>query len=321
MEGGFALWANPSSPHAEGRRAKQALEDARARIKAALGWDGEAIFTATASEAAAIAIGQGKRPLTCASAIEHDAVLRFAGPAQAWPVQPGSALLAEPPEGSLDGLVAVQHANSEVGVIQDAAAIRSAVDAGGGWWLADCAQTAGKLALPPCDMAIVAAHKLGGPIGAAALLVRDYAMLEASGGHERGYRRGTENLPAILGMAAALEADRGWLDEALALREWLDAQIAAHGGEVVAAHAPRLATIASYRLPGMSATAQLIRLDGAGIAVSAGSACSSGTLRDSHVLSAMGHPHPGEVIRVSFGWSTTRADVERFVQAWVGLAA
>ncbi len=321
MEEGFRIWANPSSPHAEGRKAREALEEARERVKRALRWEGELIFTSGASEAAALAVGASKKSLTAISAIEHDALMRFKGGAPEWGVSEHAASLGSSSPAWLKGLVAVQHANSEIGVIQDTHRVRRKVDDGGGWWLCDCAQTAGKLPIPDADMVIVAAHKFGGPIGVGALLVRNFAMLEPVGGHERGYRRGTENLPAIMGMAAALEADPSWLDEAQKLRGWLDDAISAAGGEVVASESPRIPTIASYRMPGMSSSAQLVRMDAAGIAVSAGSACSSGTLKESSVLRAMWYQGAGQTIRVSFGWNTTRAEVERFCQAWLNMAS
>ena len=155
-----------------------------------------------------------------------------------------------------------------------------------------------------------------------ALLLRDLALLRPSGGQEQGYRAGTQNLPGAVGMAVALEQDFSWLKRAAALRATLDEEIAAAGGEVVAAQAPRLPTIASYRMPGKSSQAQLVRFDMAGIAVSAGSACSSGTIKPSHVLTAMGWSAEaaGEVVRVSFGPQTSEADVERFLSVWKQMA-
>ena len=310
---GFALWANPSSPHKAGRAARAALEDARARVKAALGWTGEVVLTSGASEALALAITRGAPPLAAVSAVEHEAVLRWAGDAQRLAVDGDGQVLAE---GPLSGLVAVQQVNNETGVIQPLAAIAEAVHMGGGLLHADCAQSAAKLALPPADLIAISAHKFGGPIGVGALLVRDWAMLRPTGGQERGYRGGTENLPGALAMAAALEAGSDWLEDAAQLRLMLDEGIIAAGGELVAAQAPRLPTIAGYRMPGRSATMQLIRFDGMGIAVSAGSACSSGSLKASPVLTAMGHPHASEVIRVSLGRETTEAEVLAFLTAW-----
>lgn len=316
---GMAQWANPSSPHGPGRSARAALEDARERMKAALEWDGEVVFTSSASEALGIAITQCRLPLVAVSAVEHDAVLRHlkspAGrEASLLPVD-GNGLV-DPDGAMLPGLVAVQHVNNETGVIQPLAELAAAVRGAGGLFLTDCAQSAGKLALPDADLVALAAHKFGGPIGVGALLVRDYAMLQPSGGQERGYRGGTENLPGVLAMAAALESGAGWLSEAARLRDALEAAIVAAGGEVVAAAAPRIPTIGAYRMPGKSSAAQLIGFDAQGIAVSAGSACSSGSLRGSHVIEAMGVFGAGEVIRVSIGRETTSAELERFFAAW-----
>lgn len=315
---GFALWANPSSPHKAGRAARAALEAARGRVKVALGWQGEVIFTSGASEALAVAMTRCVQPIAAVSAVEHEAVLRWAGDAARLPVDGEGRVLTE---GSLAGLVAVQQVNNETGVIQPLDESAEAVRAAGGLLLADCAQSAGKIALPAADMVAVSAHKFGGPIGVGALLVRDWAMLKPTGGQERGYRGGTENLPGALAMAAALEAPRDWLEAAARLRLRLDDGILAAGGEIVAQNAPRLPTIAGYRMPGRSANAQLIRFDGIGIAVSAGSACSSGSLKASPVLTAMGYPHAGEVIRVSIGRETTESEIDAFVAAWRKIAA
>lgn len=315
---GFRLWANPSSPHKAGRAARAALEDARARLNTALGWTGEVIFTSGASEALSLAIRHAKAGPLAISAVEHDAVLRAAGP-DATRIAVNADGLVDP-ETLPAGLVAVQQVNSETGVIQPLAAIAHRVRANGGVLLVDAAQGVGKLPLPDADMIALSAHKFGGPIGIGALLVRDYALLDAPGGQERGYRGGTENLPGVLGMVAAFEAGSAWMAEATRLRALLETGIVASGGEVIAASAPRIATIGGYRMPGKSANAQLIRFDGMGIAVSAGSACSSGSLKASHVLTAMGVDAPGEVIRVSIGRETTEADIERLLAAWREIA-
>jgi len=319
MQAGFVLWANPSSPHKAGRAARAALEDARARVKAALGWEGEVIFTSGASEALALAITRCVQPLVAVSAVEHEAVLRWAAGAARLPVDAEGWLATG--DVPLGGLVAVQQVNNETGVMHSLLGLHGAVKLAGGLLLADCAQGAGKIALPPADIIAISAHKFGGPIGVGALLVRDWAMLKPTGGQERGYRGGTENLPGALAMAAALEAGNDWLEEAARLRLMLDDGIGAAGGEIVAANAPRLPTIAGYRMPGRSATAQLIRFDGMGIAVSAGSACSSGSLKASPVLMAMGHAHPAEVIRVSIGRETTEDEIQRFLGAWQEIKA
>ncbi|MEJ2457496.1 MAG: aminotransferase class V-fold PLP-dependent enzyme, partial [Novosphingobium sp.] len=295
-----------------------ALEEARARVKAAVGWEGEVVFTSGASEALALAIGRSKMPLAAVSGVEHDSVLRLAGDAVRLDVDMGGRVASG--NAAHAGLVAVQQVNSETGVVQDLVSIAEAVRSAGGVLLADCAQGAGKCALPDADLIAVSAHKFGGPIGIGALLVRDWNLLHPTGGQERGYRPGTENLPGALAMAAALEAGRDWLTEAARLRVLLEQAITGAGGEVVAAGAERLPVISSYRMPRKPANVQLIRFDAMGIAVSAGSACSSGSLKTSHVLQAMNYPHPAEVIRVSIGRETTEAQIDRFAAAWKEIA-
>ena len=313
MEEGFKLWANPSSPHGEGRKARAALEDARARIAAALGWDGEVIFTSGASEALEIALRRAKVERRIVSAVEHDAVFRAAPDAKIAPVSEGRVVLPD----CSDALVAVQHVNSETGTIQPVAELAGQVREQGGLMLSDCSQSAGKLPLPDADMLVVSAHKFGGPIGIGALLVKDFAILAPVGGHERGYRQGTENLPGAMGMAAALEA-RAWKTEAVT-REGFRAALSGHG-EIVGP-GPHCDHILSLAHPSMPAQALLIRLDAMGFAVSAGSACSSGTLKKSRVLDAFGTPDEvaNRTIRVSLGWNTTSDELERFAEAWASL--
>ena len=326
---GFEIWANPSSPHAEGRAARAALEEARERVKAALGWDGEVIFTSGASEAAALAMGYADAPKQYTSAIEHDAV-RTAETFNdlTLSVRDDGAVDAELLRMALDEqqtLVAIQHVNSETGNRQDLAALGAIVREAGGILLADCAQSAGKFALPEADLAIVSGHKFGGPIGVGALLVRDFALLHPMGGQERGYRRGTENLPGVLGLAAALDActDPYVAAEVLEPLEGFAEEVRAIGGAWLS---DRLSDPTPYvraiAMPGLSGKAQLMRFDLAGIAVSQGSACSSGSLHSSHVLKAMGVPdeEADRTIRVSFGWNTTREEVERFCEAWLAMA-
>lgn len=316
MAAALEQWANPSSPHADGRGAKAMLEEARARIARALGWDGHVIFTSGASEAIAIALTRSKAGQVVTSPVEHDAVLRVTKGAERLAVDASG--LIKPRVDNSGVLLAIQHVNNETGVIQplDTIARDDAI------LFADCAQSAGKLPLPDAAMIAISAHKFGGPPGIGALLIRDLTLIEPSGGQEQGYRAGTENLPAILGMAAALDAREDWLPRAAAMRQRLDAAIEAAGGEVVAKSSPRIATIASYRMPGVSARAQLIQFDMAGISVSAGSACSSGSLKTSHVLTAMGWDDAAaaEVVRVSFGPRTQEADIDRFLVAWTAMA-
>lgn len=329
MQEGFAHWANASSPHSAGRRAKAMLEDARARVKAMLDWDGEVIFTSGASEAATLALTRAKAGARLVSAVEHDAILAAAPQAERLPVLPDGRVDPGILRSAVDlerPLVAIQTVNSETGAMQDMDEVAEIVHDAGGLLVADASQSAGRLPIPAlADMVVVSAHKLGGPIGIGALLLRDFGLLEPSGGHERGYRRGTENMPAALGFAAALEAGERWLDpeveDALALL--LPETVASGGGEMLADRlwqtVPHIAAIA---MPGMSAQAQLMRFDMGGIAVSQGSACSSGTMKSSPVLKALGLDEDiaARTIRASFGWTTTRADVERFCEVWLELA-
>jgi cysteine desulfurase len=329
MLDGLDRWANPSSPHSEGRAARAALENARARIGAALGWTGEIILTSGASEALGIALLRSNCDAHLISAVEHDAVTRGAETRVFLPVNHDgvvdlvklSELIAA--QKAARPLIAVQHVNNETGVIQSIAAIAEIVSAYGGLLMADASQSAGKMLLPVADIIAVSAHKFGGPPGIGALLVREFATLSPSGGQEQGYRGGTENLPAALGFAAALDAGFDWMERAGALRTALDLAITEAGGVVVAANTPRIATIASYHMPGVSSSSQLIGFDMEGIAVSAGSACSSGTLKTSHVLGAMGWGvrEASEVVRVSFGPQTSFDDVTRFIDVWRAIFA
>src|SRR5688500_15901515 len=161
MRRGFETWANPSSPHAEGRAARAALEDARARVKAALGWQGEVIFTSGASEALAIGLGRARAERRIVSAVEHDAVFRAAPDAEVVPVgaegELDRAVLAGALAQSGRAVVAVQHLNSETGAMQPVAALAQQVREAGGLLVSDCSQSAGKLDLPDCDMAVVSA--------------------------------------------------------------------------------------------------------------------------------------------------------------------
>lgn len=320
---GFAAWANPSSPHADGRRARALLEDARARIARALGWDGALLLTSGASEALAIAIGRAKVPLVLASVTEHDAVLRHVPEARRFPVD-AHGIVMLPDAIPAGALIAVQHVNSESGVIQPIAEIARQVHVAGAYLLCDCSQSAGKIDLPQeADMIVISAHKFGGPIGVGALLVRNLALIEASGGQEQGYRAGTENMPGALAMAAALETGRAWMADAAKLRSRLDTEIVSAGGIILAGESARIPTIASYRMKGMSARTQLVRFDMAGFCVSAGSACSSGTLRSATVPIALGWDEvsAGEAIRVSLGQGTRIAEIDAFLAAWHSMSS
>lgn len=319
---GMARWANPSSPHAEGRAARAALEEARGRIASAYGWAGEAILTSGASESLAIALGRSVAERRLISAVEHDSVMRVAAGATVLPVASTGVIELDTLTDALAGpgrpLVAVQWANSETGVRQPIAEIAEAVHAAGGLLLVDAAQMpvgADEAVATHADFVAISAHKRGGPPGVGGLLVRDLGMLMPSGGQERGYRAGTENLPGALGFAAALAVPED-LDRLATLRLKLDDAIGRSGGEVVARG--QHPAIGTYRMRGLAATTQLMRFDMAGIAVSAGSACSSGSMKPSHVLGAMGWSVEAsrEVVRVSFGRTTTEAEIDAFIAEW-----
>jgi cysteine desulfurase len=229
------------------------------------------------------------------------------------------AVLADGP-----ALVAIQHVNNETGVIQPIERIAAAVRAAGSLLLVDCAQSAGKLPIPDADFIAACGHKLGGPPGIGVLLVRDLGTLDAAGGgQERGYRRGTQDMPAALAFAASLAAKPYDLERLANLRSRVEAEITAAGGVVIAADSPRVPTIGSIALPGGSSSSLLVQLDLAGIAVSAGSACSSGKMKASDVLAAMQVPEniATSFIRVSFGPHTSEADIDRFLDEWRRIAS
>lgn len=339
MHDALAKWHNPSSPHAEGRAARAALEQARDRIKRALGWTGELIFTSGASEALSIALGRTKRRVIV-SAVEHDAVFRAAPGAQLLHVgangQVRHDLVADVLRAGPPSLVAIQHVNSETGVEQAVSGLAQRVRSAGGVLLSDCSQSAGKIRLPDADLIVVSAHKMGGSPGIGALLVRDLTMIEPTGGQEFGYRGGTQNVPAAVGFAAAAEAHAlqdtpgavpmvSWLRYLDSAIGELRHAIVGAGGVLQPCSSERVfrGWIAALTMPYLSASAQLIRFDAAGIAVSAGSACSSGTPKTSRALAAFGIPEDeaARTIRVSFGWSTTPAEIERFLDTWLAMAS
>lgn len=324
---GFEAWANPSSPHSEGRASAALLEEARAQIAKVLGWRHDVIFCSGASEAIEIAGGRALVERRAHGATEHS-IVPFAMGAASETIAVGSDGLID--EAALDSilaagpaLIAIQHVNNETGVIQPLERLAPKIRAAGSLLLADCAQSAGKLPLPDADFIAACAHKLGGPPGIGVLLVRDLATLQASGGQERGYRRGTQDMPAALAFAAALAARPYDMDRLRALREKLEDGVRQSGAVVIAEDSPRIATIGAIALPGVPNASLLVQLDLAGIAVSAGSACSSGKMKASAVMSAMNVPADvaGSFVRLSFGPSTSDADIEGFLSEWRKIAA
>ena len=338
---------NPSSVHAEGRRARALIERARGQVAALVGAaPHNVIFTGSATEAAAHALsrhwrGDGvARPAgrLFVSAIEHPCVLaggQFA-PDEVVRVAVTSTGIVD--VFALDQhlkshnlalgkpLVALMLANNETGVIQPVAAAAALVHAAGGFLVCDAVQAAGRipidLASLGADALFLSAHKLGGPKGVGALVLADEAVAPApfirGGGQERGHRAGTENVAAIAGFGAAAEAARAGLVDMPRIAQ-LRGRIESVVRSVVARNgSPRLPNTTLLTLPGGKAETLVIQLDLAGIAVSAGSACSSGKVKRSHVLEAMGlAPEIADgTIRISLGATTTEAEVERFVAAW-----
>lgn len=318
-------WGNPSSVHAVGRAARKALGDARDTIAGFLKVPADSIiFTSGGTEALWLALTGADASEILVGATEHPAVLQSAADATRIAVDAdGRVVLPALPKGAL---VAVQQANNETGVVQDMAALARAVHDAGGRLLADCVQSAGKMALPTgADFIAVSAHKLGGPAGIGALVARckdGLRPVRTGGGQEQGWRGGTENLLGIIGFAAAVEAwDTGFPARAEALQRLLEDGAIALGARVNGAGAERLPTISSLHLPGVSASTQLMALDMAGVAVSQGSACSSGTLKTSPTLEAMGlGAAAGESLRVSIGWTTSEDDIRQFLGAYAPLA-
>jgi cysteine desulfurase len=340
---------NASSVHAEGRAARALIDEARETIAAALGCLPDmVVFTSSGTEANNMALkgaaAFGIRRLVV-SAVEHASVLETAAatglPVATVPVTGDGridlsaldALLGAEPG---PALVSVMLANNETGAIMPVAKASEIAHRHGAYLHSDAVQALGKVALRwatlGLDLMSVSAHKLGGPQGAGALVIRDGLGLEPllhGGGQESKRRAGTENVAAIAGFAAALRAAEERATEEPGriegLRDKLEAELkaAAPGVAIFAEAGPRLANTTSFALPGLEAELALMAFDLAGIAVSSGSACSSGKISRSHVLDAMGLAPElvGGGIRVSLGWNSTGADVDRFAAAWARIAA
>ncbi len=317
----FDCWANPNSPYAEARGCHKILEDARRTVKRELGWDHDLLFTSGASEAIALAARNARVPRRIFCATEHDVVPASMGEeAIKLNVDHQGLVDTTALENALaDGpaLVAVQLVNNETGVIQDIETIREMVHEAGSLLLCDAAQAGGKIDLVDADMIAISAHKLGGPPGVGALLVKDLQTLKPVGGQEKGYRRGTQNVPSAAGFAAALEAGRfaKAMPRHRQLRDHFEKEVKNRGGVIIAEKAPRIPTIGGIAFPGTKAPTLLVQLDLAGVAVSAGSACSSGAMKGSRVVGEMGlAPEVHEAfIRVSFGPDTSEADVDELL--------
>ena len=331
----MSVLGNPSSVHGFGRAARRLVEDARDSLAQWLGAEpAGVIFTSGGSEANNLAVsGFGGRRLVV-SAIEHPS-LRDVAPAASIPVDAQGVVDLAQLERILEedrrpALVAVMLANNETGVIQPVAEAARIAHRHGALLHCDAVQAAGRIAVDlralQADSLSLSAHKLGGPPGVGALVLADSgASLEPllkGGGQERRRRAGTENVPGIAGFAAAIEA----ADNPLSLAAWrdeLEARLAADcpGLVVFGAGADRLPNTSCLALPGLSARTAVMALDLAGVAVSAGAACSSGSVAPSHVLQAMGAgPLAQSAIRISLGWSSQKSDIDRFIDAFLRLS-
>ena len=316
MTEAMALLGNPSSVHSEGRAARRLVEEARARVAAFAGAEPEqVIFTSGGTEANALALA-GRKWLAGAS--EHASVLDHADGARLAVGGDGQVSPDAIPPGAA---VALMAANNETGAVHPLEDIARRVRATGGLWHCDAVQAAGRLDLAAieADSLALSAHKLGGPMGVGALVLRTGRALEGPirGAQERRRRGGTENAVGIAGFGAVAQP----LADMSALRDRMEARLE---GAVFYGHsAPRLGNTSCIGMPGVSNETQVMALDLEGFAVSAGAACSSGKVGPSHVLQAMGvdDTAAGEAIRVSLGAGLAEAEIDAFAEAWNRLAA
>lgn len=351
MAAAFGISGNPSSVHSEGRAARKLVEDARAVVALAVGADARGvIFTSGGTEANALALTPGLRRGSEApvqrlivSAIEHASVLaggRFSRELiTVAPVRP-SGIIDLDALGTLlaDGtpaLVSVMMANNETGAIQPICEVAAAVHAAGGLLHVDAVQAFGKIGIDinalGADILTVSGHKLGGPKGVGAVIVAEgvYGLeaLTRGGGQEQGRRAGTENVIGIAGFGAAVRAAAALRARDAARMAMLQKRLetglkAVPGAIIFSDDAPRLPNTTLVSAPGLKAETAVIGFDLEGVAVSSGSACSSGKVQPSHVLEAM-NVDPAFVrgaIRLSLGWDTTEADIDGCLEAWIKLS-
>jgi cysteine desulfurase len=352
MAAAWDLSGNPSSIHAEGRASRRLVEDARAVIAGAVGAEARnVIFTSGGTEANSLALTPGLRRNSClpinrliVSAIEHASVLtggRY--------VQEAIGILGVGRSGVVDldhlreiladgppALVSVMAANNETGALQPVAEVADIVHGAGGLLHVDSVQMFGKIPFDikriKADLISISAHKIGGPKGVGALVLGDgFDGLEAAirgGGQEKGRRAGTENVPGIVGFAAAVRAAMASpqqdMDRVENLRKRLETGLRqTRGAFVFSEDTPRLPNTTLFTVPGLKAETAVIGFDLEGIAVSSGSACSSGKVQPSHVLEVMGFgPEQAKgAVRLSLGWSTTEAEIDCCLEAWRKLAS
>jgi cysteine desulfurase len=351
MAAAWDLPGNPSSVHEEGRKARRLVEDARVAVAGALGaLPGNVVFTSGGTEANALALTPGLRLKSGApvqrlvvSAIEHASVLagaRFAAELISTAGVSGSGLVRpdrvrEALSGGPPALVSVMLANNETGAIQPIAEIAEIVHAAGGMLHVDAIQAFGKIPFNintlNADLVTVSAHKIGGPKGVGAVVwaegVQGLEPLLRGGGQERGHRAGTENVAGIAGFGAAVKAAMGAQENDATRLETLRDRLESGLREtpdvlIFSDEVQRLPNTTLFTVPGLKAETAVIGFDLAGIAVSAGSACSSGKVQPSHVLEAMGFGREMAqgAVRLSLGWSSCEADIDRCLEGWRKLA-
>ncbi|QIP00356.1 cysteine desulfurase family protein [Bradyrhizobium symbiodeficiens] len=347
MLGAWDLVGNPSSVHAEGREARRLVEEARGALAAAVGaLPRNVVFTSAGTEANAMALSPGLRRSSggpverlLVSAVEHASVLaggRFpADKIGLIPVLRSGVVDLDQLRGLLaDGppaLVSVMAANNETGALQPVAEVARIVHEAGGLLHVDAIQALGKIPfeinIVGADLATFSAHKVGGPKGVGALVVAEglsgLEPLLRGGGQELNRRAGTENVAGIAGFGAAVKVALQTLSEdaerMATLRIRLENGIRGTAGATVFSDdVERLPNTVLFAAPGLKAETAVIGFDLEGIAVSSGSACSSGKVQPSHVLSAMGYdPAVAQgAVRLSLGWSTEPDDINRALEAW-----
>ncbi len=336
MSRALAAGGNPSSVHAFGRRMRAMIEDARERVAGALDASAEnVVFTSGATEALHLAMASASAASLIVSAVEHDAVYEHAKLSRAVQVAPVhenglidlAALSALLGQAARPALVAVQLANNETGVIQPISRIAALCREHGALLLVDAAQAFGRIPVSVADLdatyLVVSSHKLGGPPGAGALVLAPgapFAIGRFGGGQERGRRPGTENGAALVGFGVAVEWALRDLDgeaqRMAKLRDRFEAGLPSDA-VVFGASAPRLPNTSNFALPGLNAETAVIAMDLEGIALSSGAACSSGKVRASRVLGAMGvAPELAKAaLRVSFGHESKPSDVDEILHA------
>lgn len=337
----MALPGNPSSVHTAGRQARRAVEDARGQVAKLVGTTSpNVVFTSGATESNNIALRGWETPRrVLTSAVEHPSVIEAVA-AERIPVTASGVVDLEALEVQLQkpsdrpALVSVMLVNNETGVIQPLAQIVELAHAHDAVVHCDAVQAAGKIPLDfdgsGLDLLSLSGHKIGGPKGIGALVINPKHHIRSlihGGGQEKGRRSGTENVAASVGFGVAADIARADIDKQQdyrALRDRLEGAVkeAVPQVIVIGEAVDRVGTVSCLALPGVGSETQVMAMDLAGVAVSAGSACSSGKVKRSQVVSAMGYADEiaGSTIRVSLGWATSEADIDRFIDAYVAFA-